>query len=306
MIWRSILVLFLFGISVQASGQSTTGLESVIIEDEPSSGGRTSSRETTAPPASQPSTPSETTSSGGRTPPKDRVLGPVLGVHGDLRLNPNYKPIGLGGNSKVSRQCQSAWLSKEGGGYGPRAKLLLEEIKKSSFRKYFVSSNIPQVQEICPKSVNWGVDERLNFWALLFTNVAYHESNCTPMSPVHICVNAPCAGEMQLEEDYDMRVGRLPKSHRIPGLPLREHNTGCRGDQRPPGSNELWAQNIQNTMSCTVEIMGSFLCGRHTFRGVDDCTKNEPPFGRKPPTSYWEDLNDGDVKAKIKLSPLCR
>jgi len=292
---KSIFIILGLLFSWQALTQSTTGLESVVIDPHPPA---KSSR--------QESFDSETTTGSGNAISSEQYTS-MRPTTEAVKLNPNYKPIGVG--TKIPgypKSCAQGWIGKgNGGSYGPRGKMLIRKILESPMRDYFLNPSLPGLKEACPNSDTWGNDERLNMWVLFFAHVADDESDCQPLSKVGNHCKLRCGGEMQLEEEYSRRWSRLPTDLRVPGLSIHDHKFGCRADYRDENDPLGWTQNTENTISCSVEIMGAILCGYHTFiKEPRTCSRNESPFA-DPPESYWEKVNTGLIKERVQLSPLC-
>jgi len=221
--------------------------------------------------------------------------------------------MGMGAELKTQPNCAVAYLDEDGGEYGERAIMLMEEIVNSPMSSKFLDEPIPDIENKCPgfNDRKNGSDTvarhnlRLNFWVSLFGRLASYESSCQ-INENRVCSNGMCGGHFRMPEAPFLRIWRNPKQFRSPGedWDLKDRY-GCRAENRVPGKvpQELWADNAGNDTACAVETMGGMLCGNYNTN-TEQCTT---PSSALQKGGYWEELRlGGKIPEELKKLPICQ
>lgn len=206
------------------------------------------------------------------------------------RRDPNYRPVGLG--TGADSACQEGYLSRKGGKYGTRGKILIEEILSSPMKDYFMGS-VTGLDKVCPKFKDFNADQKLNFWVAFFAHLGDFESDCRHWLYVS-CTNGKCGGDFQMPVATSHRTWRIPKEFK------KEYKgKGCNGSTGN-GQGGHWVTGQRNNISCAVQIMAGQMCGFYKTN-YGHCAGKTSPLGR----GYWQPINEGRLNSRLKAFPLC-
>lgn len=172
----------------------------------------------------------------------------------------------------------------------------------------YFRNHLPGMEELCPRYSQFNDDERLNFWVWYFASVAMVESECgrnafNPYDP-----NGTSVGELQIPASWQARKWRGLQAMNMDNSPGGCDAVGAAVrplSRRFPDVPAFQIADIDNNLSCGVEILSGVLCGFYQDP-IETCNAEvQAPYGH----GFWRDLRqglEGQIAKNIQRFPLCR
>lgn len=225
-----------------------------------------------------------------------------------IDINRSGRNFSISTHGKIGKYCigPKQYFTKDGR-LGLKGRLLEQELtghgRSTPMKHLFFRNTFPGMENICPKFNKFTDQQKLNFWIWYFTAMAATESECgrneyNPNDP-----QGTSAGELQLPERLSSRKWRGVQSGA----------GGC--DARPPKVRPssyrykhppaLYMGQLENNLSCGVEILAGVLCGFYK-NPIERCNSStNKPYGN----GFWKQIRtgiNGKIIKDVKRLPICK
>lgn len=205
------------------------------------------------------------------------------------KLTPRFAAEGADSN------CQR--YIKADGTYGKQGLLIRKEILglglSSPMSEYYLTRELPGIQNICPKYYSLQPEQRINWWIWYMAAISWDESKCYDedwrVNPNG--TDTVAAGEFQMPAPW--------KKHR------EWRGPGCNGPHEKVDGYVM--VNPDNNIPCAVQTLSYSLCGFYSWN-KERCQSNaKAPWGAH---HYWRGTKrskfSGVVATRAMEFPLCK